>query len=61
MGSQRLRYLSLRRYFAELIKAYAALQKFHPSKHPDAVPFVVSALSPDATFKQSDRTCNVCH
>ena len=48
------------RYFLELLKAYAALQRFKPKLHADAVPLEVSALGPDRNLTMADRTCNVC-
>ena len=48
------------RYFAELIKTYAGLMDFEPTRHPDAVPLEISALSPDRNTTQQGRTCTVC-
>ena len=48
------------RYFWELIEHYAKLQKFKPTVHPDAVPFKISALGPDAQHNIGTRTCEYC-
>lgn len=48
------------RYFLELLQQYAALQKFRPRLHLDAVPLALGATGPGGTHTVKTRDCRAC-